>query len=178
MIFLVNVLTSDVVGTYLSRHHIYNHFVFSIYFTISTPFLFGFLFINTQKSWKQFCYVVLYLILVGYLISGGYYHPRSVYTTTTELLINSIYFLAALLHLIDLLVTPKLDYFKFQLKINLVFLIWALLSTIITSFMSSHTEESRLYFDFFYVTNAFSNTLLYLSFAFIFIIEILKLRRG
>ncbi len=178
MIFLLCVFVSDIVSTYLSKHHIYNNYVFSIYYTISTPFLFGFLFINTQKYWKRFCYIVLYFIPVVYLISGGYYHPKSAYTSTTYLLINSTYFLAALLHLIDLLVTPKLDYFKFQLKINLSFLIWALLSTIITSFISSDTEESVLYFDFFFFTNVFIIILLYLSFAFIFVIEILKLRRG
>lgn len=178
MIFLVNVLASDVVGTYLAKHHIYNHFVFSIYFTISTPFLFSFLFINTQKSWKQFCYVILYLILVGYLISGGYYHPRSIYSTTTDLLVKSIYFLAALLHLTDLLVTPKLDYFKFQLKINLTFLIWSLLATVITSFLSSDSAESNPYNNFFHFANIISITILYLSFSFIFITEIIKLRRG
>ena len=181
LIYLIVAFLSESVSLHLARHGIYNSFVFSIYFTLSTPFLFGFLFINTQTAWKKYAYFILYSILVGHLIYGGYYHPRCILPSSSCLLIFSVFFMAFLLQLTDLLITPKADYFRFQLKINLIFLIYFLISTIVTSFYWRDikiTMANAALHELFYQIHVFNIFLFYTVLAFIFITEILKLRRG
>lgn len=172
MLFLLTTLISETASFYHLKHHQYNSYVMSIYFTVSIPFLFGFLFIHTHKTWKKVVYVLFYLILIAYLISGGYYNPKCIHPAETTLLLNGIYFLAALLHLTDLLITPKTDYFDFQLKLNLTLLIWSLLATIISSFYFSYVSNDAPNFRFFLYANICIMILFYLSIAFIFIRKI------
>ena len=177
LFFLSTVLISESASYYHIIHHQYNSYVMSIYFTVSTPFLFGFLFIHTEKKRKRAVYILLYLILITYLISGGYYHPKCILPAESTLLLNGIYFLAALLRLTDLLVTPKTDYFDFQLKFNLTLLIWSLLGTIITTFLFSYESVSTPNFKFFLYANVWIMILFYLSIAFILIRETRKFVR-
>lgn len=177
MIYLVINLICEIISYYLARHHAYNSFVLSINMTLSTPFLFGFLFINTFKSWKRYSYIILYGALVAYFITGGYYHPRSVLGGNSSLIMSTICFLGALIHLTDLLINPKSDYFKFQLKITTSFLIFNLLSNIFSSFCWFNDEFSTLYFEPVFYIHLSNATLFYLSFMLFFIIEIRKLQR-
>jgi hypothetical protein len=178
MIYLIIGFLSESVASYLAKNGIYNSFIFSIFDTLSTPFLFGFLFIHTQTAWKQHTYFILYSILVGYFIYGGYYHPRCILPSSSSLLIFSIFFVALLLQLTDLLLRPKADYFRFNLKINLSFMIYSLISAIVTTFhwqdMISNVFSNELIFHI----HAFNIFLFHGVLAFIFITEILKLRRG
>lgn len=175
-IFLLSNLITELVSRYLAEYRIYNSFVFSIDFTIISAFLFGFLYKHTQTVWKQYIYVLFYIIIIAHLINGGYYHPDCILPSTSALLIYSIYFLAALLHLTDLLLNPKSNYFSFQLKINLSILINMLIATIATSFQWSLDGNEDLY-DICYQIHYINMILFYFSLALIFIIEILKLRR-
>ncbi|WP_430406279.1 hypothetical protein [Fluviicola sp.] len=145
--------------------------------TLSTPFLFGFLFINTFKSWKQYAYIILYGALVAYFITGGYYHPRSILDGNSSLIMSTICFLGALIHLTDLLINPKSDYFKFQLKITTSLLIFNLLSNIVSSFCWFNNEFDTLYFEPVFYIHLSNAILFYLSFMLFFIIEIRKLQR-
>lgn len=178
-LFVTGGFITEIVSEYLARQKIYNSFVFSIDFTVTTLFLFGFLFIHTQKSWKRYSYFLLYAIIVTYLIQGGYYDPDCVLSGDSSLVIFSIYFLAALLHLTDLLLVPKSIYFDFQLKINLTLLVYSLVSVILTSFYwaKTTTMDSTLS-DFIFYIYALNIGLFYLSITAIFTHEILKLRRG
>lgn len=177
--YLILSLTSECISRYLAKHYIYNSFVFSIYFTLSVPFLFGFLFIHTQTTWKRFAYFILYGILVAYFIQGGYYHPRCVLPGNSSILIFSIYFLATLLHLTDLLLSSQSTYFKFQLKINISLLIYSLASIILTSFYWAETPKMESsYSKLVFYIHCINICLFYVSLALIFISEILKLRRG
>lgn len=178
LIYLILVFLSEFVSLYLAKHHIYNSFVFSIYFTLATPFLFGFLFINTHTTWKRYAYFILYSILVGHLIYGGYYHPRCILPSSSSLIIFSIFFFAFLLHLTDLLLNPKSDHFRFQLKINLSFLIYSLIATIVTTFHWQEMINDVYFYKFFYHIHLLYIFLFYIVLAVIFITEILKLRRG
>nr|WP_294860597.1 hypothetical protein [uncultured Fluviicola sp.] len=177
MIYLVITLICEIISYYLAKHGIYNGFVLSINMTLSTPFLFGFLLINTFKSWKQYSYIILYGALVTYFITGGYYHPRSISGGNSSLIISTICFLGALIHLTDLLINPKSDYFKFQLKITVSLLIFNLLSNVLSSFCWFNNEFSTRYFEPVFYIHLSNATLFYLSFIFIFIIEIRKLQR-
>lgn len=172
-------LVSEFVSQYLACHQIFNSFVFSIDFTVTSLFLFGFLFINTKRFWKKCIYFIQYAIIIGYLINGGYYDPHCVLPGNSSVLIFSLYFIAALLHLTDLLLSPKSNYFNFQLKINLSILIYALISVIVTSFYWAQTMKmGNIHSEFVFYLHALNINLFYLSFTIIFIPEILKLRRG
>lgn len=179
VVFLVSSLVFGSISDYLAKHCIYNSFMFSIDFTVSTPFLFGFLFINTQRRWKKYVYFILYAIIVGYLINGRYYDPHCVLPGSASLLIFSLHFLAALLHLTDLLLNPKSTHFNFQLKINLTILIYALASVILTSFNWEETQVMNVsYSKLISYLNIIINYLFYISFALIFLNESFKLRRN
>lgn len=179
LFFLVSAFITYLFSAYLQGHGIQDGFVFSIYFTIATLLLFAFLFIYTQTRWKRYCYIVMYSILVGYLINGGYFHPLSRHTPTAPLLLNSIFFLAALLHLTDLLINPKIDHFKFKLKISLIILIFALMANILTSFhWSDIVVDNVIDFPFIFLLQIGNLILFYFSFACVFILEIIKLYRG
>lgn len=179
IIFLFFALTNELITSYLARHHIPNAYVFSTYFSIATLLLFSFLFIHTQTRWKRYAYIVLYSILIGHLIYGGYYHPLSSHPTTTYIVLNTVFFLAGLLHLTDLLIYPKTDYFKFKLKISLIFLIFPLMGNILTSFhWSDITSDNVIDFPFIFMLQIGNMILFYFSFACVFISEIIKLYRG
>ncbi len=177
-VYLILSFISESISFYLAKRYIYNSFVFSIYFTLSVPFLFGFLFIHTQSTWKRYAYFLLYGILISYFIQGGYYHPRCVLSINSSLLIFSIYFLATLLNLHDLLLNPKSNHFSFQLKINLTLLIYALVSVIVTSFHWGETMKiGDVYSQVIFYIHFINIGLFYFSLSLIFIFEILKLRR-
>lgn len=179
LIFLILAFFNEFVTAYLARNNIPNGYVFSIFFTTATLLLLCFLCIHTQTRWKRYGYFVLYSILIGYLINGGHYNPLSSITTTSSLLLNSIFFLAALLHLTDLLIHPKTDHFKFKLKINLIILICALMADILTSFhWSDKTSDNVIDFPFVFLIQIGNMLLFYSSFACVFISEIIKLYRN
>lgn len=176
-VFLILVFLSECISQYLAKHNIYNSFVFSIYFTLAVPFLFGFLFIYTQTTWKRLAYILLYLILIAYLVQGGYFHPRSNLDGFSSLLIYSIHFFAALLHLTDLLMKPKSEHFKFQLKINLAILFSMLLSLILNSGYWFNSISYEYFSEMIFHLQYFNLILFYSTLTGIFIFEILKLRR-
>lgn len=179
IIFLSFAIINELITSYLARRNIPNAYVFSIYFTIATLLLFSFFFIHTQTRWKRYGYVILYLILVGHLISGGYYHPLSSHPTATYIILNTVFFLAGLLHLTDLLIHPKTDYFQFKLKICLIFLIFPLMANILTSFhWSDITSDHVINYPFIFLLQIGNMILFYFSFACVFTSEIIKLRRG
>ncbi|MNU85841.1 hypothetical protein D3C71_755900 [compost metagenome] len=174
MIYLLINFIAEIILTYLAKNGIYNHFVISIHFSLSTPFLFGFFLINTQSSWKRYAIITLYTIIIVYLIVGGYYHPSAVFPDLVSLFMDSIFFLATLLYLTDLLVNSRSDYFKFRLKITLSVLIFSILSAFLTSIYWIDNPGSRII-----TTLCFANQIfIQCSFTFIFITEALKLRRG
>lgn len=166
-------LTGDSTCVYLAKNGIYNNFVISIDQTLSAPFLFGFFFINTRSSWKRNAIITLYAVIIGYLLIGGYYHPRAVFPYTVTVFFDSIFFLAALLHLTDLLENPQSEQFRFQLKINLSLLIFYILSAFLTSVYWIDNPGSRTITTLFFV----NQILLPLAFVCIFITEMFKLRR-
>lgn len=179
LIFLIVAFINEFITSYLARHHLPNGYVFSIFFTVATLLVLLLLFIHTQNRWKRFGYVVFYFILIGYLINGGYFHPLSNVTTTTSLLLNSMFFLAALLNLTDLLIHPKTDYFKFKLKISLIILVFGLMADILTSFhWSDMTSDNVIDFPFIFVLQIGNMFLFYFSFTFVLTSEIMKLYRG
>ena len=179
LIFLILAFFNELVTGYLACNNIPNGYVFTIFFTTATLLLFCFLFIHTQTRWKRYSYLILYSILIGFLINGGHYHPLSSLTTSSSLLLNSIFFLAALLHLTDLLIHPKTDHFKFKLKINLIILIFALMADILTSFhWSDKTSDNVIDFPFVFLIQIGNMLLFYSSFACVFIFEIIKLYRA
>jgi hypothetical protein len=171
-IYLLIISLSEGVAFNLAMNGIYNHFVITINYTFNLPFLFVFLFINTQTNWKRYLYVVLYFILVIHFIWGGYYNPNSILASDTGQIIDTILFAGTFLHLTDLLINPKSDHFRFQLKISLSILIQSLLS-IITFTYSIHGLDPN---GVIYYINYSIAILLYSSIALAFLSEILKLR--
>lgn len=182
ILFLVSYLfitfAGEITAFYLSAFNIYNSFVISINLTLATPFLFGFLFIHTQTAWKRYSYVLLYLILVGHFTIGGYYDPDCVLSDFSTLLFSSIDFLAVLLHLTDLLMNPKSEFFKFRLKICICVLVYNLLSSFLTSFYWADTNPAPFYSDLIYYIHFYNIVLYYFSLDLIFINEIRKLRHA
>ncbi len=178
MIHLLLLLISEFLTIYLSMQWIYNSFVISIGYTLYTPFLFGFLFIYTQTTWKRYSYILLYAILVGYFVIGGYYLPGSAYPPSTMLVFSNIYFLAALLHLTDLLMNPKSEYFKFQLKVNICILIYNILSSITASFLWAYTDRELPGLSLIFYINLYILITYYVALDLIFIHEIRKLRKS
>lgn len=174
MIYLIVTFISESVSIYLATHGIYNHFIACIGYTLSIPFLFGFFFIYTQTKWKRYTYLIIYAFLIIHLTSGGYYYPDSVMPLGTILLVTSVHFIGALLHLTDLLLNPKSAFFRFQLQINLCILIQQLLSTILASFSISSIGETS---DLIYFMHFLNLAVFHLLFVFVIIHKILKLRR-
>ncbi len=177
-LYLLIDCAGETIAIYFGEHGIYNFFVQNINETLFIPFLFGFFFIHTSTRWKRAIYLVLYMIFVIYLVSNGYYHPRSISSSFSAIIFFGICFLGALTHLTDLLENPKTEYFKFQLKVNLCILINSLLATLLTSFYLLHTNTGFKYFDLFYYIHAYNIMLYYFALDVIFINEIRKLRRG
>lgn len=177
MMHLLLLFLSEFVSFYLAIHQIYNSFAISIGYTLYTPFLFGFLFIYTQTAWKRYSYILLYLILVGYFITGGYYHPDCILPNYSPLLFSSIYFWAALVHLSDLLMNPKLEFFKFQLKVNISILIYNILTSITASLLWSYTDRELPYLYLTYYINLYITVGYYFALDLVFVQKILKLRR-
>lgn len=178
IIFLSVALGHHIINYYLTSHKLPSDWELSVYFTFATFFLFGFLFIHTRGNWKRAGLTLLYFILIGYLVFGGYYHPRCNHSPTSSLVLNSVFFLASLINLIDLLMRPKTDHFKFKLKICLVVLISALMANILTSFYwSDITSDNVVDFPSIFLLQIGNLILFYFSFPFIFITEIIKLRR-
>lgn len=178
MIYLLINLIGEIVAIYLANHGIYNSFVMSINETLATPFFFGFFFMHTHTRWKRYIYLLLYLINVIYLIQGGYYHPDCVLPSISALVLFSTYFLAALVHLTDLLMNPKSGSFRFQLKVNVSILICTLLATLLTSYSWADINPDPFYSDLFFYIHFYNITFFHLSLDLIFIYEILKLRHA
>ena len=179
MIFLFVALGHHIINYYLTSHKLPSDWELSIYFTFATFFLVGFLFIHTLSKKKRAGIAILYFILIGYLICGGYYSPHCSHPAITSIVLNSIFFLTALLHLTDLLMRPKTDYFKFKLKICLIVLIFALMADILTSFYwSDITGDKVVDFPSIFLLQIGNLILFYLSFSCVFIAEIIKLRRA
>lgn len=176
--YLLITFVGEIAAFYLSVFNIYNSFIISINLTLATPFLFGFLFIHTQTAWKRYSYILLYLILVGHFTIGGYYDPDCILSDFSALLFSSIDFLAVLLHLTDLLVNPKSEYFKFRLKICICVLVYNLLSSFLTSFYWGDTNPTPFYSDLIYYIFFYNIVFYYFALDLIFINEIRKLRRG
>lgn len=178
-IFLVLTLINQLVLNYLARHHISNGLAFSICFTFVPIPLFAFFFIHTKSRWKRYSYIVLHGILVGSLIIGGHYNPNSAPNSTISLILNSVFFLIALLHLTDLLIHPKIDHFKFKLKINLTILVFALMASILSSVhWSDITPGHPIRFPLFFLLQNTNMLLFYFSFVCVFVSETIKSRRG
>lgn len=175
-IYLFLNLLSELIATYLALHHTYNNFIYSIGLTIYFPFFLSFLYLYTNKNWKKFAYFILYATLVGYFVWGGYYHPLCVISVNYYLIINGIFFISCLLHLTDLLMNPKSDYFKFQLKINLIYLIFSLLANIASTHWK-YENQNNIYSDFAFQLQFFSAVVLYYVISFFLLLEIIKLRR-
>lgn len=168
----------EFISIHLARNGIYNSYVMSINSTLYIPFLFGYFFINTPKLWKRYTYVALYLIIVIYLISGGYYHPNCILPGTYLIIIYVSHFLVVLLYLTDLLVNHQSDYFKFHLRISVSILIYTILESVTGSFVWFDMEGTQLYLELINDIHFAFLILFYLSMAITFIIEILKLRRN
>ncbi len=177
-LYLLIDFIGETIAIYLANHGVYNFFAQNINETLFMPFLFGFFFIHTNTYWKRAIYLVIYVIFVIYLISKGYYHPRSVPSSFSALLFFGICFLGALTHLTDLLENPKSEYFKFQLNINLCVLINSLLATILTSFHLLQINTDFVYSDLFFYIHFYNIVLYYFALDIIFINEIRKLRRN
>lgn len=176
MIYLLLNLISELSAIYLSLNHIYNCFLYSIGHTIYFLFFLFFLYLYTNKKWKKIVYFILYVIVVGYFVWGDYYHPRCIISVEYCLLTNGIFFIACLLHLTDLLMNPASDHFKFQLKTNLIFLVFSLFATIASTYWISE-DENNIYSDFAFQLQFFNAIVLYYVISFFFLLEILKLRR-
>lgn len=177
-VFLVLTLINQLVLNYLIRNHINNGLSFSICFTVVPIPLFAFSYMHTQSRWKRYSYIVLHATLIGYLIIGGYYHPLRSPDMTISLVLNSVFFLIALIHLTDLLIHPETDHFKFKLKISLIVLVFALMASILSSIYWEDVASGHpLHFPFGLVLQNGNMLLFYSSFAVLFTQEILKLLR-
>ncbi len=177
-LLLLSSFITAIIAEYLASKGIYNHYIFSFDFTFSTLFLFSFFFVCTRKTWKRATYFLFYVILVGYLIQGGYYHPKCILPGNSNVLISSMYFLAALLQLTDLLLENRLVYFRFYLKTNLSILIYSLISIILTSALWAEIYDTGHSSDLIYYLHVLNIGFFYASLIAIFISETLKLRRG
>lgn len=178
MVYLFIDFFGEFISLYLARNGIYNSYVMSINNTLSIPFLFGYFFINTPKLWKRYTYIVLYLIIVIYLIFGGYYHPNCILPGTFVIIIYTIHFLVAIIYLTGLLVNHQSDYFKFHLRISVSILIYTILESVAGSFFWFEREGTPFYLELIYYIHFALLILFYSSMAITIIIEILKLRHN
>lgn len=177
LIYLSIVFVGELIAILLGTKGIYNSYVMSLNTSLYTPFLYGFLFLYTHTPWKRYFYVVLYFVLIGYFISGGYYHPRSVLGGTSILVIYIPFFLAAFVHLTDLLLEPQNTWFRFRLRLSLIMLFSSVVSLTIQSFEWYYEDEykSRPMIVFYIALS--NNILYYISLALIFLLESIKLYR-
>ena len=175
-LYLTIIFIGEVIALSLANNGIYNNFIIAFNYTLHVPFLLGFFFVNTQATWKKYTYFALYFILIVLYLSEGAYYPDSILTFKADIIIFSIYFTGAFLHLTDLLIKPKSSYFRFQLKINISILTYSILSNIITSFYAYHIEFNLAYPEIIYQIHFYNILLFYLSLSLIFIFEILKLK--
>jgi hypothetical protein len=178
-IFLALVLINQITLNHLANHHIDNSLAFSLCFTFIPIPLFAFFYIHTQSKWKRYSYIVLHAILVASLFYGGYYHPFSLPNTSISLILNSVFFLIALLNLTDLLIYSKTDHFKFKLKINLVVLIFSLLASILSTLHWSDISSGHSINVASFLLQNINMLLFYFLFVFVFVSESIQLsRRG
>ncbi len=177
MLFLLLILINQVVLYYLASHHIDNGLAFSICFTFGPIPLFAFMFMHTHSRWKRYSYIALHATLIGFLIFKGYANPFGAPNISISLILNSVFFLIALLHLTDLLMHSKTDHFKLKLKISLVVLIFALLASILsTVHWFDISSGNPVNFASFLIQNI-NMLLFYFSFVFVFVSESIALRR-
>ncbi len=176
MSYLFVNLISELIAIYLASNKIYNCFIYSIGHTICFLFFLFFLYLYTNRSWKKIAYFILYITIVGYFVWGDYYHPRCIMSVEYSLITNGIFFIACLLHLTDLLMSPTSDHFKFQLKTNLIFLIFSLFATIASTYWISE-DKNNIYADFAFQLQFFNAVVLYYVISLFFLLEILKLRK-
>lgn len=177
MIYLFMNLVSELVATYLAFHNIYNSFVYSISHTLYFPFFLFFLQCFTYTRWKNYAYFILYAVVIVYYIFGGYYHPGCILSSESSLLTNGTHFLSIILLLTDLLVSPKRDYFKFQLRICLTFIIFSIFAAILTSAQWTNTTDHKMFSDLIFYLHYFNSVVLYYVISLILLLEIIKLRR-
>lgn len=177
-IFLVLALINQLTLNYLATNHIESGLAFSLCFTFVPIPLFAFFYVHTHIKWKQVSYIVLHAILVGSLIYGGYYNPFSLPNSSISLILNSVFFLIALLHLTDLLIYSKTDHFKLKLKINLIVLIFALLASILSTVHWSDISTGHSVNFVSFMMQNINMLLFYFSFVFVFVSESIQLRRG
>lgn len=177
MIYLFLNLVSELVATYLAFHHIYNSFIYSIGHTLYFPFFLFFLQCFTYTRWKNYAYFILYAVVILYYIFGGYYHPRCILSSESSLLTNGTHFISIILLLTDLLLSPKSDYFKFQLRICLTFMIFSIFAAILTSAQWTNTTDHKMFSDLIFYLHYLNSVVLYYVISLIFLLEITKLRR-
>lgn len=172
-LYLTTIFIGEQIAVPMAHRGIYNCYVIISNYALHIPFLFGFLFINTSKIWKKYFYILLYLILLTHFIWMDYFDPNSVLSINSSIMIDIIVFVAALLHLTDILINPKSDNLKFQLKIDFIILAYFLLSNITNAFNIHGADPNELI----YQMNFLIMVLYYSSFCLIFTSEIIKLRR-
>lgn len=174
MIHLTITWICESINCYFAINGIINHFISTICFTLSLPFLFGFFFINTTSKWKKISYCILYLLLVLHFIKEGYYHPKCIVPVSSILFTCSTHFLAALLYLTDLLVYPKTFFFKLQIQIGSTILIRELLAAILGSYFYSGMFENK---DLFFRLQFYNMVLSYFLLIPFFLSGIVKLKK-
>lgn len=177
MIYLFLNLVSELVASYLAFNQIYNSIVYSISHTLYFPFFLFFLHCFTYTSWKNYAYFILYAVVIVYFIFGGYYHPRCILSSESSLVINGIQFLSIILHLTDLLMRPKSEHFKFQLRISITFIIFVIFAAILTSAQWANTTDHKIYSDLIFQLHHLNAVVLYFVISLILLLEIIKLRR-
>lgn len=176
-IFLTLVLLNQNTLNYFAINHLDNGLIFSLCFTFVPIPLFAFFYIHTHSKWKRYAYIVLHAILIGSLFYGGYYYPFSLPNSSISLILNSVFFLIALLNLTDLLIHSKTDHFKFKLKITLVVLVFSLLASILSTMHWSDISSGNSINVTYFLMQNINMLLFYVSFPCIFIAEIIKFRR-
>ena len=72
--------------------------------------------------------------------------------------------------------SPTSDHFKFQLKTNLIFLIFSLFATIASTYWISE-DKNNIYADFAFQLQFFNAVVLYYVISLFFLLVILKLRK-
>lgn len=177
-IFLILVLINQNMLNYLAINHLDNGLAFSLCFTFVPIPLFAFFYIHTHSKWKRYSYIVLHAILIVSLFYGGYYHPFSLPNSSISLILNSVFFLIALLTLTDLLIHSKTDHFKLKLKITLVVLVFSLLASILSTVHWSDISSGNPINVTSFLMQNINMLLFYFSFPFIFFTEIIKFRRA
>lgn len=175
LIYVTLQFCSESSSIYLSKH-MCTIIVGILNDTLSFPVLFLFFSINTQQRWKKYAYAGLYFGVVGYYLMAGFYYPTCTNSATIAFVGFGAVFLAALLHLTELLVNPKTEHYPILLKITLVILIYNLLIIITNAFTWSQTSWTPIMEIISYAQFAICASQ-YLTLAIIFILESRKLRK-